>query len=353
LTAKGKFNNNEVDKKNLFGRVGRLGSCLQGRIFRFYVESRAIKFDTIKKELNSASDPCELSKTIFQLPEEKKRTKILKTYISDKDVKNFITEQNKEKEDNINCFDYFIGYEESNKVQEKLRNKTESEINEIVDALKLSNYNYYKKVVNILAEIYEWQNSADYEISKRMTNIDFTARLFYNVAIGTTIKRLIKNDFEINEKKGKKPYVVIYRNTKSVCFLCPSDFTKFDNFRPYKDNDKNILIYSTLHDISNLIDYRLKIYLQDLYYRLGQLTEKRSYDLESFLMHSIVGNTKKIALKNIGIVDDFAINILCEQPQLFDTEDVPNLEAIVQFAKDLPNNDPIKYAIIDVFGDIK
>ena len=94
-------------------------------------------------------------------------------------------------------------------------------------------------------------------------------------------------------------------------------------------------------DINNVIEYRLKVYLQDLYYRLGKITSERSKDLESFLTHSIVGNKKKIGLKNIGIVDDFAINSLCEQPELFDENNEPRIANIIKFAKSLKEDNEI------------
>ena len=75
LAARGQFDNAELDKKNLLGRVGRLGSCLQGRIFRFFVESSKIKIDTITKELNASSEPCDMPKSQFDLPEPIKRSK--------------------------------------------------------------------------------------------------------------------------------------------------------------------------------------------------------------------------------------------------------------------------------------
>lgn len=355
LAQKGSFDNAELDKKNLLGRVGRLGSCLQGRIFRFFVESRSIKFDTIRRELNASSEPCEFPASKFELPEESKRTHVLMTYLSDKTVKNKITENVVDKEDNIDCFDYFLGLEQSRKVQRKFCDMSTENIREIVSALKLRDYDCYAKVVSILADIYDWAESDDPDLSKRMIKTKFTTRLFYNVAIGTTIKKFVQNCWDIARKNEEKPYVVTIRDKNSVWFLSNQERIKllFDgyNLRDYTENDRNILIYSTMADISNLIEYKLKIYLQDLYYRLGQLTDERSYDLESFLTHSIVGNKKKIGLKNIGIVDDFAINILCEQPQLFDNNDAPQVAALMNFAKTLSEDDPIKFSIQDVFGE--
>ncbi|MCM1295837.1 MAG: hypothetical protein NC311_09875 [Muribaculaceae bacterium] len=355
LVKKGRFDNAELDKKNLLGRVGRLGSCLQGRIFRFYVESNAIKFDTIRRELNASSEPCEFPASQFELPEESRRTHVLRTYLSDKSVKNKITEKVEDKEDNIDCFDYFLGLEQSKNVQSKFNNMSTEEIREIASALKLKDYDCYAKVVAILADIYDWADSDDTDLSKRMIKTKFTTRLFYNVAIGTPIKKFVQNCWDIARRNEEKPYVITIRDKNSVWFLSNRERIKLlsdgYNLRDYTENDRNILIYSTMADISNLIEYKLKIYLQDLYYRLGQLTEERSYDLESFLTHSIVGNKKKIGLKNIGIVDDFAINILCEQPQLFDKNDTPQVDALMTFAKTLNEDDPIKFSIQDVFGE--
>lgn len=98
-----------------------------------------------------------------------------------------------------------------------------------------------------------------------------------------------------------------------------------------------------------LFEIDLAIYLQDLYYRLGQLIDVKSEELESFLTHSVVGNKKKIALKDIGIVDDFAIEELSTKSHLFN-DDIPNMERIIEYGKMLPDETPLKYSIKDVFG---
>ena len=82
---------------------------------------------------------------------------------------------------------------------------------------------------------------------------------------------------------------------------------------------------------------------------MGQLIDVKSEELESFLTHSVVGNKKKIALKDIGIVDDFAIEELSTIPHLFN-DDIPNVERIIEYGKMLPDETPLKYSIKDVFG---
>ena len=118
--------------------------------------------------------------------------------------------------------------------------------------------------------------------------------------------------------------------------------------RAYMSSDKNILIYSTLRDINDLIEFKLKLYLQDLYYRLKKCTTVKSEDIEAFLTHSLVGNKRKLGLKNIGIVDDFAINKLADKSNLF-INDTPNISEIIRYAEALDASDPIKYAVLDIY----
>lgn len=353
LAKKGKFSNDVLDKKNLLGRVGRLGDCLQGRIFRFYVETRAIKFDTIKDELNSSTEPCEFGEAYFTLPEEEKRNDSLKTYLQDKDIRNAITKGCPATDDVLDCFDYFIGIDSSKHVNEKFCNMSQERIDEIVDALSLRDYDCYKKLIEILRDIYEWSSSKDSDLKNRLSRVDFSARLFYNVSIGTSIKHFIKNTIEINEKNGRKPYIVDHKGKLDVWFLSFEELYKYKNqykmsIRMYVPSDKNILIYSTMRDVNDLIEFKLKIYLQDLYYRLKKCAGVKSEEIEDFLTHSLVGNKRKLGLKNIGIVDDFAVNKLADKSNLF-VEDTPNIPEIVRYANALDSSDPIKYAILDVY----
>lgn len=354
LAKKGNFSNSLLDKKNLFGRVGRLGNCLQGRIFRFYVETRSIKFDTIKEELDTSSEPCVFNDKDFLLPEEEKRTDALKAYLSDKDVKNQLKTSILDSNDSLDCFDYFLGIENSKKIDAKISALSQEEIDDILHSLTLKNYDCYSRLVETLCELYDWKESNDSEVSQRMINIDFVTRLFYNVSIGTSVKQYIQSVFNVNKKEGKSPYVVTRKGKDGVWFLTESQYNNYKyntylDVRPYNEKDKNILVYATLREINDIIEFRLKMFIQDLYYRLKTTNGTKFDSIEDFLTHSLVGNKRKIGLKNIGVIDEFALNKLVEIPELFDN-DVPNTNRIIEYADSLDITNPIRYSIEDVLS---
>ena len=55
----------------------------------------------------------------------------------------------------------------------------------------------------------------------------------------------------------------------------------------------------------------------------------------------------KINLNKLGFLDSFAIDELISQTSLFE-DDVPNVQKIINYAKQLPDDQPLKYAILDV-----
>ena len=55
-----------------------------------------------------------------------------------------------------------------------------------------------------------------------------------------------------------------------------------------------------------------------------------------------------LGLKNICIVDDFAINKLVDKSNLF-IHDTPNISEIIRYAEALDASDSIKYAVLDIY----
>ena len=113
--------------------------------------------------------------------------------------------------------------------------------------------------------------------------------------------------------------------------------------------DINTYIYTVLYDIQHIIEFHLKKYIQDLYYRVKKFNNKSIVEVEEILDYSTIDN-KKIALNNIGIVDNFAINILMQKEynDFFDTEGKVKINEIRKYANMLPQDDPMRYAILDV-----
>ncbi len=81
LAKSGKFNNAKLDKKNLFGRVGRLGAHLQGNIFKFWVEGKS-SIENASEEINGYSDEYVVEENKFVLDENKKCSDVLSSYLS-------------------------------------------------------------------------------------------------------------------------------------------------------------------------------------------------------------------------------------------------------------------------------
>ena len=104
-----------------------------------------------------------------------------------------------------------------------------------------------------------------------------------------------------------------------------------------------------MYDIQNLIEFELKKYIQDLYYRIKKISNNSIIEVEEILDYSTT-DKKKIALNNIGIVDNFAIEMLNhDEFSLFFKEDGNvRIDELRQYANQLPEDDPMRYAILDV-----
>lgn len=183
-----------------------------------------------------------------------------------------------------------------------------------------------------------------------MTNIRYLATVFYKSYLGVSVKKCIEDMINYN-KDDSSDYRLIMKKSKNgkeyPKVIQKSFFVESDNQRLYTDEDIDELIYSYIYETQNIIEFRVKKYLQDLYYRLTISLGKQLKSLEDYLIYSTANNKKKINLNKLGFLDSFAIDELISQTSLFE-DDVPNVQKIINYAKQLPDDQPLKYAVLDV-----
>ena len=355
LAQRGSFTNMKLDKKNLFGRVGRIGSKLQGNIYKFWVEGDKTHKETIANELNTSGDQYKIKDGSLSLSEDLiNSNELVKSYCQDIDIRKKLNAPSHVtlEETAINNFDYFLGKDYSFKIDNKINEMSQSERDELEKHLQFSSYEDCEYVIGKLCEIYEWRNSKNLDEKYRMSDIKYMATVFYNNFFGISIKNSINNMIKLNKKD--KDYVLAIMKSKTKegklypKILSSSNYSTVRNFvRLYEDSDINLLIYSYIYETQNIIEFRVKKYLQDLYYRLLKSKDCQIKSIEDYLIYSVSNNDKKINLNKLGLIDSFAIDELTIKTELFDG-DIPNVERLIKYAKSLELDDPLRYAILDV-----
>ncbi|GEM_PF-6676740 len=252
----------------------------------------------------------------------------------------------------IDNFDYFIGKDSSCKIDRKINKMPQSEKDELEERLKFSTYEDCEYVMEKLCEIYDWKNSKNIDEKYRMTSIKYMATVFYNNFFGVSIKNSINSMIALNKKSEDYVLAIMKTNTQDAKLypkiLKRSNYSSVRNFvRLYEDSDINLLIYSYIYETQNIIEFRVKKYLQDLYYRLLKSKNRQIKSIEDYLIYSVSNNDKKINLNKLGLIDSFAIDELTLRSELFDG-DTPNIHRMKEYANSLSLDEPLRYAILDV-----
>lgn len=354
LAPKGQFTNSELDKKNLFGRVGRIGSKLQGNIFKFWVEGQRIRKETIINELNNSSDQYSVNINDIIIDAEKiESDDNLNSYYHDTAIKKKVKTSRKINYalTEIDNFDYFIGKNKSTIVDRKINDLSQEERLNLENKLKLSTREDCGYVLTKLCEIYDWESSKNFDEKYRMTSIEYLTTVFYNNFLGRSIKQGIESIITTGTKSDSKYILTILRKANGDPYpklLLRKNYRNNPNFvRVYTDKDINLLIYSYIYETQNIIEFRVKKYLQDLYYRLSKSKGNTIKSMEDYLIYSVTNNEKKLGLNKIGLLDSFTIDKLSSIPELFDGN-TPNIQKIKEYANNLSDQDPIRYSILDV-----
>lgn len=339
--------NVEIDYRNLIGRSARLGINIQGNIYNISC-CKDIEKEGIRLYKSSEPVLINFNRVIDKVKEDE--NEIVKTYAFDSEVRTRLKyELNNGEDKEIDNLDYFIGYENAEMVEEKIKKDKVSFYTDL-----LENIGIYDKTLQLiieLANLYNWKDNKKFDVSHRMTNFEYLTILAINVFNGDNVQRIIEKN--INYVQKNKDYLlVVCKNVQGMEYVTMIKKKRFDekSMKIFnRERDINTYIYTVLYDIQNLIEFELKKYIQDLYYRVKKINNNSIVEVEEILDYSTV-DKKKISLNNIGIVDNFAINILSkEEYSIFFNEDKSvKINELKQYALELPEDDPMRYAILDV-----
>ncbi len=339
--------NVDIDYRNLIGRSARLGINIQGNIYNIACNK---KIEKEGEKLYSSSEPAKINfdKVIYDV--KKEPNEIIKTYAMDSQVKSKLKDElNSGQEKHIENLDYFIGNDSAEKVSKKIN---AGNIDYYVDLLKnIGNYEKTLLLIQELSRIYEWKDSSNFDVSKRMMNFEYITRLAISVFNGENVRTMINQSINFVQKNHEY-ILVVCKNIREAEYVRMIHVRNMDlhNMRLFnRERDINTYIYTMLYDIQNIIEFHLKKYIQDLYYRIKAINKDTILEVEEILDYS-TKDKKKISLNNIGIVDGFAISLLTKEEfaDFYDSEDNIKVEMLKEYAKNLSDDDPIKYAILDV-----
>ncbi len=113
----------------------------------------------------------------------------------------------------------------------------------------------------------------------------------------------------------------------------------------------NTIIINSLDQTQNLIEFHVKKYIQDFYYRVrkihGSIYENN--DFGNFLEFSAIDDKKIILIEN-GIIDNFALTEFSknEYSKFYDGGKVNLNELLSYVEKKFSNESPYYYAVSDI-----
>ena len=346
--------NPNLDFVNLLGRAARLKYNGLGNVY-FVKKNKNTKYE--KMFLNS-NENLDIKLTNISENDIKNISNIeLRSYISDTMI------QNKNKEEINTNFKYLNDYIEKKPIDQHNYSIEQSDISIIekrISKLKkeeltkyLKFYKSYDDTLNFieyLKRLYNWEriyngNNRPESIRKRrILNTDFIATVITKLIQGNTINNII--DFSCNNSKQRELFVNC--DEKLVSYKEQKGYEKLD-----LNNKKhiNVIIINSLFDVQNIIEFEVKKFIQDFYYRVNKIhnIDFKDSDLENFIDFTTIDN-QKIKLMNAGITDAFAINELIKNEKyksIIEHNNIDKKELLNKIKEIESDESPVYYAVYD------
>ena len=188
--------NVEIDYRNLIGRSARLGINIQGNIYNISCCKDIEKEGT---KLYKSSEPVSINfdRVIDKVKEDK--NEIVKTYAFDSEVRTKLKyELNNGEDKEIDNLDYFIGYENAEMVEEKIKKDKASFYTDLLK--NIGNYDKTLQLIIELANLYNWKDNKRFDVSHRMTNFEYLTILAIDVFNGDNVQRIIEKNINYVQK---------------------------------------------------------------------------------------------------------------------------------------------------------
>lgn len=344
-----KSENPELEFVNLLGRAARLKYNGIGNLF-FVKTTKTTKYENVF--LNS-NDNLNIELSEIKESDIKKNENIeLRSYLADTNIKNnfkdniylnndLIIQQLGIVQTTVDQMNYSIEQSDVIKIENEIFNLSKEKLEKYIKFYQ--SYETTKEFIGFLKQIYNWEKiySNAQQKNKRILNIEFISTIITKLVQGDTINAIV------NYNISRSLFINVEYKTVSREMrygYVPFQYNNIEHI--------NIIITNSLFDVQNIIEFDVKKYIQDFYYRVNKINNIRYTDknLENFIDFSTIDN-RKVALMNIGLVDTFAINEIVKNKEYVEiinneTIDLNSLfDKIIELEGD---ESPIYYAVKDI-----
>lgn len=358
--------NPEIKYANLLGRAARLSSNTQGNLFYIKMKSNCGKYE---KEFYKSSEVKRINLNNVTLDDIYKESNITyRSFLEDKDITNiqkeqFLQKNNFVKEDDglsngetkiyyrkSNGLDYYIDYKTVDRSERKIKELDEDTIKKYLNCL--GNYNETKEFIEFLCECYDWGNTCATNIKNRMKDSTLISTIITYLVQGRSIKDIVNNRIKKMDDGEYEIYVNLENNYVKTLKNHEKNYDDdYELFDKRNIEHLNTLIINSLDQTQNLIEFHVKKYIQDFYYRVRKLHGNTfaNESMGNFLEFSAIDDKKIILIEN-GIIDNFALSefVKSEYSRFFDDNKVQLNELLKYVEKKFTNESPLYYAVKDI-----
>lgn len=356
----------EIKYANLLGRAARLSSNTQGNLFYIRMSNRFTKYE---QEFYKSNEIKKITPTKVTLDDIKNENNVTyRSFLEDKDLSNnqkekFLIENDFKIEfDNIsngeinlksresNGLDYYIDTNTILRSEEIISTLTSEQINKYLNCL--GNYDDTKEFVEFLSNCYNWEHSCNNQIKNRMKDTNLISTIITFLVQGRSIKDIVNNRIEKMDNGEYNLYVDTKRNY--VKKINADQINTDNNYVLFDKNNLehlNTLIINSLDQTQNLIEFHVKKYIQDFYYRVRKIHGNafESDNFGNFLEFSAIDDKKIILIEN-GIIDNFALSEFSKSEYLkfYDNRKINLNELLLYVEEKFSNESPYYYAVKDI-----